>query len=75
MFYFLFNILKIAASTRHSVNIHQTSAFVIVCAQILLHTHQFLLVGVQGLVVSPGSEYPRYAITDTHTTGFWKVCY
>jgi len=29
---------------------------------------QFLLVGVQGLVLSPGIGYPRY-VTDTHTKG------
>jgi len=31
-----------------------------------LITQQFLLVGVEGLIVCPGAGYPRYAI-DTHT--------
>jgi len=42
-------------------------------------SQQFLLVGEQGLVLSPGVSgwfslrYLRYA-TDIHTTGFSKVC-
>jgi len=36
------------------------------------NTQQVLLVGMQGLVLSPGAGYPRYA-TNTHTTDFLKV--
>jgi len=71
MCYFLINILKIVAmSARCSVIIHQTSAFVILWLKLHFIIQQFLLVGMQGLILYPGAGYPRYN-TDTHTLVFW----
>jgi len=53
-------------SAGRSVIIHQTSAFVILLLKLHFIIQLFLLVGMQGLVLSPGAGYPRYA-TDTHT--------
>jgi len=55
---------------------HHSSDFSVCYTFVLkfyLITQQFLLIGVQGLVLSLVIGYPRCA-TDTHTTGFWKVC-
>jgi len=68
---FLINILKIAMSA-----IGALSSDFSVCYTFVLKfrfiTHQFLLVGVQGLILFPSTGYPRYA-TNTHTTVFLKV--
>jgi len=56
-------------SARRSVIIHQASAFVILLAEVSLYYSAILLGGMQGLILSPGKGYPRFA-TDTHTTGF-----
>jgi len=73
MHYFFINILKIAMSAK--ALFQQFSNFS-VCYNFVLKfhfiIHQFLLVGMQGLVLSLRHlATPRY---DTQTTGFWKVC-
>jgi len=57
MCYFLINILKIAISARRSVIIHQISAFVILLAKTSFYSNiqLFLLVGMQGSVLSPSA--------------------
>jgi len=62
---FFINILKIAISTERFVIIHQTSAFIMLLAETSLYYLAIFVVEMQGLVLSPGAGYPRYA-TDTH---------
>jgi len=71
MCYIFINILKITVSARRSV-IRLSVCYTFVLKFYFIF-QQFLLVGVQSLILSPGAGYPRYA-TDTHTTGFWKLC-
>jgi len=61
---FLINNLKIVMSVRRSVIIHQCLLYFWLKLHFIIQL--LLLVGMQGLVLSPDAEYPRYA-TDTHT--------
>jgi len=65
------NILKISVSARRSV-IRLSVCYTFVLKFYFI-TQQFLMVRVKDLILSLGAGYPRYT-TDTHTTGFWKVC-
>jgi len=74
LFFYWYRILKIAMSAIVALSLFiRLQRLLYFWLKLHFIIQQFLLVRVQGLAMSPGAGYPRYA-SDTHTTGFLKVC-